>query len=237
VLELTAIVQALLKAFPTASLVFLAHSRGGLLVRKFIKDNQNDPTLAGRISFIITLHSPHQGSDLANVANALDAAITALATVNATMVMAAFGWLASIVHSPSFQELAVGSPFLTTLSAGETAMPGVAYHSFGGISVRLTRLLSWFYTLGSAFPQWHLPPYDHWITMVELPGSPVLNSLPPLAPEIIQGQGDMLVADGRAHLPFSIQHTNSLNHAEALWDPSLQAQVLSLLGQSGGIWG
>ena len=126
---------------------------------------------------------------------------------------------------------------LTMLSAGETAMPGVAYHSFGGISVRLTRLLSWFYTLGSAIPQWHLPPFDQWITMIELPGSPVLNSLPPLVPEIIQGQGDMLVADSRAHLAFSIPHTNSLNHAEALWDPSLQAQVLSLLGQSGGFWG
>jgi hypothetical protein len=40
----------------------------------------------------------------------------------------------------------------------------------------------------------------------------------------------VLVADARARLPFSASHTtNPLNHAEALWDPTLQAQVVAIL--------
>ena len=31
-------------------------------------------------------------------------------------------------------------------------------------------------------------------------------------------------------LPFAVHQTNRINHAEALWDPILQAQVLRILG-------
>jgi hypothetical protein len=40
------------------------------------------------------------------------------------------------------------------------------------------------------------------------------------------------VTDARARLPFSASHTtNPLNHAEALWDRTLQAQVISILSR------
>jgi hypothetical protein len=49
-------------------------------------------------------------------------------------------------------------------------------------------------------------------------------------PEVVGGRGDGLVLDARAHLPFSATRTtNPLNHAEALWDPTLQAQVVAIL--------
>jgi len=234
--ELRAVVQALMKNFPDPKIRFvvIAHSRGGLLIRKFLKDFPQD---ASRIFMVITLHSPHLGSDLASVANALNSAISDLEATVGWLATTALGWLKDLISSPAYQELATGSPFLTDLANGETALPGVQYYSFGGNQVTLTRLRSWVYTAGSAFPQWHWPPFHHWITVTEIPfASPVLDSLPNLEPEITEGEGDILVADQRAHLNFSVRRTNSLNHAEALWDPGLQLQVLRLLGGDIGIW-
>jgi hypothetical protein len=236
--ELTALVRALTTTLPSARLAFLAHSRGGLLLRQFLKDTAGDPLVAGHVAFAISLHSPHGGSELAVVANALDGAIDALRSTFGALVDAALGWLSDIVNSPSYQELAVGSPFLTALEKGEVAIPGVAYHTFGGDSPLLTRIRSWVYTVSSAIPQWHWPPFRHRITCVEVPvASPVLDSLPNLTPEITEGVGDILVADARAHLSFALQHTNHLNHAEALWNPGLQSQILRILGATPSVWG
>jgi len=235
--ELRLVMQVLAKHFPDPStqFVIIAHSRGGLLIRKFVKDFPAD---ANRIGKIITLHSPHLGSNLAGVANVLNQAIADLENTFGSVITAALGWLKAMVGSPSYQELASGSGFLTTLAANESALPGVEYYSFGGSQVTLTRLRSWVYTAGSAIPQWHWPPFHHRITVTEIPVvSPVLDSLPNLEAEITGGEGDMLVADRRAHMSFSVRRTNSLNHAEALWDPGLQLQVLRILDGELGIWG
>jgi pimeloyl-ACP methyl ester carboxylesterase len=234
--ELAVIFAAIAKQpeFAESRIVLIAHSRGGLLARKFLKDHQD---LASRVSKLITLHAPHLGSQLANVANTLKDAIEGLESVFGSIVTEALGGLLDVVDSPAYQELAIGSPFLTDLANGETALQEIEYYTFGGTSPLLTRLLSWVYTLGSAIPQWHLPPFHHRITLAEIPvASPVLNSLPDLADEIAEGKGDILVADSRAHLDFSVRQTNSLNHAEALWDPTLQAQVLRILGEDIVIW-
>ena len=61
--------------------------------------------------------------------------------------------------------------------------------------------------------------------------------MPPFTPEVTEGQGDLLVADQNAHLAFSIARTNALNHAQALWDPGLQDQVLRILNGEPSFWG
>jgi pimeloyl-ACP methyl ester carboxylesterase len=234
--ELAVIFAAIAKRpeFANSRIVLIGHSRGGLLARKFLKDH---PEFAPRVSKLITLHSPHLGSQLANVANAFKDAIEGLESVFGSVVTEALGGILDLVDSPAYQELAVGSAFLTELANGETAYPEIEYYTFGGTSPLLTRFLSWVYTIGSAIPQWHLPPFHHRITLGEIPVvSPVLNSLPNIADEIAEGKGDILVADGRAHLDYSVRQTNGLNHAEALWDPTLQAQVLRILGEEIVIW-
>lgn len=234
--ELADVVRRLNAEMPGPKIVFLTHSRGGLLVRKFIKDNFNSPDLVGRISHVITLHGPHQGSDLANVVIDLKNAIDAV-TMAIPALAGPLAWLIDKVTNNGYQELRVGGPFITSLQIDEMALPAAEYHTFGGTSVELTRILAWVYTLGSAIPQWHLPPFFHTITMIEVPGvSPVLNSLPPLTDEIIEGAGDMLVADARSRLPFAVAMSNQLNHAEALWDANLQNQVLQILGVHVGMW-
>ncbi|MDK2744329.1 MAG: hypothetical protein NDI90_15585 [Nitrospira sp. BO4] len=58
----------------------------------------------------------------------------------------------------------------------------------------------------------------------------VLAALAATTPDLAPGQGDILVSDARARLPFSASHTsNFLNHLEALSDPTLQAQVVAIL--------
>jgi hypothetical protein len=208
--------------------VVLAHSRGGLLIRKFLKDN---PELTVPIRKVITLHSPHTGSSLASIADFVRTQIELLQDVVGDVVLDALGWLLDLADSDAYQEMAIGSPFLTELAKGEHALDGVSYYTFGGVSVRLTRIRSWVYTLDSAIPQWHLPPFLHRRADVQVPvASPVADSLPNVVAELSEGQGDLLTADERARLPFAVHQANPINHAEALWDPILQAQVLRILG-------
>jgi hypothetical protein len=56
-----------------------------------------------------------------------------------------------------------------------------------------------------------------------------LGALEALGPELGPGFGDTLVADSRARLPFATHTTNPLNHLEALYDPTLQRQVIAIL--------
>lgn len=75
-------------------------------------------------------------------------------------------------------------------------------------------------------PQW---PSFNWETSFfgSLPVPPDLGGV--LPKEMRYEVGDVLVTGANAHLPFSQAITNPLNHAEALWDPIIQYQVVSIL--------
>ena len=226
--ELVEVVRALNAAYDRP-LVVVAHSRGGLLTRNFLK---TFPEEAGTIRTVVTLHSPHTGSSIANLAESVRELIETLRSAFGDVVLDALGWLLELAAADAWRELSVGSPFLDDLADGETPPRGITFFTFGGVSVRLTRIRSWVYTLESALPKWRIPPYDHARVEVEVPGaSPVADSLPNVIAELTEGRGDLLTADARTRLPFAKAHqTNAINHAEALWDPILQAQVLRLLG-------
>jgi pimeloyl-ACP methyl ester carboxylesterase len=232
--ELAAIMGALTAALPDARFVLLGQSRGGILIRKFLKDH---PDRASRVTTVITLHAPHLGSALALAARDVDMLLDDLGQALGSIVDSIFGWLRGIVQSPAFQELAVGSAFLDDLAQNEAPLPGISYFTFGGTSVRFSRILDWVYTLGSAIPQWHWPPFFHAIEMAEVPAiSPFADTLPNLVPELTEGLGDLLTADARTRLPFAVHRTNAINHAETLWDERLQDQVLQILGVETGFW-
>jgi hypothetical protein len=227
--ELVVVMETLTRHFPDDTrFVLLGHSRAGLLIRKFLKDHAKT---AGRVTKVITLHTPHAGSELANAADDATAAVMWLEGEIGSLATQALGWLLAIAQSDAYIEMAVGSAFLTALAAGEQALPWISYFTFGGISVRLTRALNWVYTPGSAVPRAHWPPFLHRRVMAEIPGvSPVAVTLPPTLDELTEGLGDLLTADMRDRLPFAMHQTNPINHAEALWHPTIQAQVLRILG-------
>jgi hypothetical protein len=218
---------------PYGRMVLLAHSRGGLLSRAFLKSFPRD---AASITTLITLHSPHTGSSLGTLAVSVTAAIEDLRSVLGQVVLDALGWLNDMAKANVYTELAIDSPFLIDLATDELPLKGIEYFTFGGVSVRLARIRQWVYTLESALPKWRWPPYDHARVETEVPGaSPVANSLPNVIEELTEGLGDLLTADSRTRLRFAdgtvaTHQTNAINHAEALWDPILQAQVLRILG-------
>jgi len=239
-------------------LAILAHSRGGLVARALVNGARGNPALAGflgRVKALITLHSPHAGSGLAGLATRVDAMAASLQTMLAVMGQPPSPLLAMLrafVGNPALAELAPGSPALTALAAGEP-VPGLAYHTFGGTSTVAMRLWQRVYTPDSYLP---LPvpfPLFHWGTtpapfgslldaasfvpsqiLLPLPAMTeaitLLASVAAALPELRNGSGDILVSDAAAHLPFSTSRTtNPLNHLEALYDPLLQRQVITIL--------
>jgi hypothetical protein len=236
-LELRAVVLAILKRLPPErQLALLAHSRGGLLARRFLVDSAGEPTLQ-RLALLVTLHTPHAGSQLAVIANALNDAI-AVATAANLATAGLLLWLQNQVNAPSYQEMAIGSPFLRALEAAEAAVGGlvIPVHTFGGTSALLSRARSWIFTPGSVVPQLtSVKPIRvqfHWETTPFALPSPVsgIAALGLLAPELYDTVGDLLVEDNRSRLAGERSHkSNRLNHAEALWDPALQAQVIATL--------
>ena len=233
--ELGKVMTYLRSAYPGTRVVLIGHSRGGLLIRKFIKQNAGNRSLVGAIAGVITLHSPHLGTSLANIVVAINNWLNDNEAQNGSLspVLEA---LRSQVNSPAFQEMGVNSQFINQLQAGETPLPGVVYNTFGGTSVKLSRLLNWIYSPISSVPQWHWPPFNHIIFQDESwVFSPLISSMSPVTiggvtiAELSQGMGDVLTADERTRLPFATHRTNPINHAEALWDTGLQQQVLGVL--------
>lgn len=242
-----------------ARIAFVGHSRGGVIARSFLVSASTNPALApflGRVAALITLHSPHLGSGLAGAAVAIDGLAARYQAVMAAAGLPPLGviqMLRSAVLNPNRAELAPGSAALTGIAAGEP-VPGIAYHTFGGTSTAALRVWADVYTPDSTFPLPFLPfPLFHWGSTPVPIGAPlnvasflpaallaptplvnelltVLGALAATTPELAHGAGDVLVSNASAHLPFSATRTaNPLDHAEALWDPTLQSQVIAIL--------
>ena len=262
VAQLTALATGPLSTIPKYAglrVAIVAHSRGGIVARAFAASARTNPALAAflpRITSIVTLHTPHGGSGLVNAGAGIDGLVARVQSAFAALGLAPPAPLAalrSFLVNPVRSELAVGSATLAGI-VGEP-VPGVAYHTFGGTSTAFARVWANVFTPDSNFP---LPvpfPLFHHGTTPMVIGVPMdaRTLLPPAillplpvvteliaatlllaasVPEIGPGTGDILVAAGRAHLPFSATSlNNSLNHAEALWDATLQAQVIGILAR------
>jgi putative serine esterase DUF676 len=254
VAQLSRIATEVLSSVPELAglrLAFLAHSRGGILLRQFLVGAAANRAFISRVVAAISLHSPHQGSGLANASVTIDAIVAQIQRIFSEMGISPPGflaWLRSELSSPAYPELGVGSPTLAALAAVEP-VPGIEWHTFGGTSTWFTRLHAYLYTPNSGIPLPAPVPLFHWTAaavQLGVPADPlsfgllpvpvvvelqsVLIALAATTPELRHGAGDILTADARAHLPFSrTRTTNPLNHAEALYDPTLQAQVLAVL--------
>jgi hypothetical protein len=241
VTQLEGIVRAVL-AQTTKRIVFLCHSRGGLLIRLFLQRNRSDIATLQRIKGVVTLHSPHQGSSVANLATDLRPIVASLLPRLPVFLLDPLLLLNQMISGPGIDELRTDSQLLASLRAGEaTPLPvAIPFYTFGGTSPRLMRVRAWWFDSMSAIPQWHWPPFN-WRTFPAAIGFPlappgiatVLDGIPILRdmlPEERMGVGDILGTDANSRLPFAVRHrTNPINHAQALWDTNLKAQVKTIL--------
>ncbi|MGH7562134.1 MAG: esterase/lipase family protein [Gemmatimonadales bacterium] len=226
----------------------IGHSRGGLLIRKLLKEKRTLPGME-RVKWVVTLHSPHQGSELgrypgrmaAEMVNLLDCCVPPVVTAALKpqlkdLITEAMRPLTKILVDFESRELIPDGPLLRDLASAETPMPGVKYYTFGGTNPTFFRLYAWVFDAMSTVPQFRgLTAYYVWRTKpVELtPVSPGLDGIRDFAAEVTVGAGDGLVSNQRARLPWSTHFTTQLNHAEVLWDRPLQLQVLRLIEPPG----
>ncbi len=219
-------------------IALVGHSRGGLVIHKLLRDQGN---LGGRIRRVITIHSPHHGSQMAKAPERLaeDAAELFAKAELPPEVKHPLKELALQIVSPlnrmiddGSKELAPESPLITGLLSGDAPVEGVQYFTFGGTTPTLVRLYTWLFTPMSSVPQYkNLEQYFDWQAKPAEVGlvSPLLDRITAFAPEIKAGQGDSLVTDLSARLPYSVHETDQLNHAEVLWDRTLQQKVARIL--------
>lgn len=223
------------------AVAIVAHSRGGLIARHLLKSKGS----AGRVNCVVTLHSPHQGSEMAVAPNKIaDEAVAAVGGANLPepfkgelrdLARQIASPLRSMIIDDQSRELRPGSPMFRALEDGERPVDGVRYFTFGGTNPNYYRFYVWTFTAMSSVPQYKgIEQYFVWeVKPTEIgPASPMYASVRDVAPEITPGKGDGLVSDVRAHLPeaFHAEHvTEDLNHAEVLWDRALQGRVDRIL--------
>jgi len=221
----------------------IAHSRGGLVVRQLLKEKGSQ----GRVKWAITLHTPHQGSELGRTPGKLAAEIVDLIDCCAPPIITAplkaqlkelaveaMRPMTKLLMDDESRELSPGSPLIRGLAEGEKKLDDVTYYTFGGTNPRVYRLYTWLFDAESAVPQYSASrgQYFVWrVKPVEIASvSPILDKIRDFAPEVAPGKGDALVSDASARLPWSIHTTTALNHAELLWDKPLMNKVAGLIG-------
>lgn len=219
--------------------VIVAHSRGGILARYYLANHLTDAETW--IRQVITICSPHGGTDAPNAARRLrDELVLLLAVLGpspTTTLLAVLARLGIEVDPTDAQaQLVPGNPLFTKLlDPGQT--PHIDFRTFGGTSVRVARIYGWLYTPSSFVPtmSWENPyPHFDWTLFpVEIePVSPMLDKVPDFAvfSEQRQGEGDICVTAVRSRLPGVPHQSLPMNHGEALFDETLFAEVTALLG-------
>jgi pimeloyl-ACP methyl ester carboxylesterase len=239
-------------AYASRQVVILGHSRGGLIGRAYLGDPEVKADKSGRfpqVRGLITLSSPHQGSNMALMDDKIIGFLEKIQKVVPTLpndvgneVINSLKKKADDYVGAHGDEIEPGSPLYRGLEAQEPIRQGVRCISVGGTSPRLFRLYLWTFTGDSMLPKkspegklqfhWRAKP-------VEAKGaSPIPDGLPLKLlgidlDEIMPGCGDGLTADKRCHFPDSFhaeEHFSvSLSHAEELWDSGLQREVIKRL--------
>jgi pimeloyl-ACP methyl ester carboxylesterase len=211
--ELRSSIAAIQKKWPDKPLYLIGHSRGGLIARRFLLEEPG-----ADIKGIITISSPHSGTEMAKFSRYLRPAGILLEKIipsksRATLTKA-LGRLSNFLQSPAIEELQPGSEFMGSIK--KPLGDNLKKLSFGGTNPALFQMT--ISLPGNNFKVIKFPdmlagliPSDH------------------LPKELTPGLGDALVTAASAKIPGSSHHDFPDNHVRAAYDRKVHKIILDFL--------
>jgi pimeloyl-ACP methyl ester carboxylesterase len=208
--------------------VFLGHSRGGLIARKFLQERAPGWE---KVKAAILLGSPNRGSGIAELTR----------KTRPLFMFPGFGRMASFVNrgiagrilenvinylqdslgKSAIQELCPGSPLMAAMKSGEQeeSRHGIPYFNFAGTSTTYVRL----YRILNREPLRTVQAFSLFDGME--------NFIWGFGPsELQQGRGDGMVSAEKAFLPFARENQRvPINHAQFLIDAEIRKKILDIL--------
>ena len=211
--ELASVLIAAKEKWPARPVYLVGHSRGGLIARSLLLQ-ESPPDVKG----LITICSPHAGTDMAKFSRYLKPAGTLLGKIipskSKVMLTKALGRLSEFLQSPAIEELTPGSNFMK--SVNKPLPKQLQKLSFGGTSPALFQLTV------------RLPADNYKVIRFPdmLAGAIPSDHLPK---ELTPGLGDALVSAASAKLPDSKHHDFGVNHVRAAYAGEIHKIIVDFL--------
>ncbi len=214
--ELETALEAVREKWPGKTAYLIGHSRGGLIARYFLLRKD-----ASDIAGLITICSPHAGTDMAKFSRYLKPVGKFLEKLlpdqSQAALTKALSRLSGFFQSPAIEELTADSDFIASL---KKPLPrDLAKLSFGGTSPSLFQIIL------------RLPGGD--LKVIRFPD--LLAGIIPAAHlpgELTPGLGDALVAAESAKLAGGKHFNFPDNHVKAAYDKKIHATILNFLAKN-----
>lgn len=212
--ELSAVMEIVRQRFEGRPIWLLAHSRGGLVARSFLQEN-NSKDITG----LITLGTPHEGTELALLARYLQpvgAFFRNLLPVTGGRgkVLKAMRRVADFLSSDAIAELKPEAAFIRSL---KRPLPStMALFSFGGTD---PGLFSLYRKNGGGWRKLTFPDF-------------LLRFIPDqkIPSELLFGKGDGLVNSSSSRLPGGKHENYAVNHVRLAFEPVVYRRISGILG-------
>ena len=211
--ELKTALETVRNKWPGKKIYLIGHSRGGLIARRFLLEEP-----ANDIEGLITIASPHSGTDMAKFSRYLKPAGVLLEKIipgqSKVMLTKALGRLSAFLQSPAIEELTPDSEFMASIK--KTLPKQLKKLSFGGTSPALFQLIV------------RLPSNNYKIIRFpDMLTAPILSGHLPR--ELTPGLGDALVSAKSAKLSGSTHYDFPDNHVRAAYDHRIHTIILDFL--------
>jgi pimeloyl-ACP methyl ester carboxylesterase len=227
VAELEEIIK-LAKELTKAGIVLVAHSRGGLIGRKYLLQKKD-----GSVKSLVTISTPHHGSSVARLVRYLKPLASFISPLFGGAHKGTFSYsmkhVLDFLKSRALKELLPKSSFLKSLRDGP--LDWIYYVSLGGTKPTLFSLYRWRWSSVSEGKslRWFLRP-EELFSIPEIFQKVMPDRFYP--DEISEGKGDGLVSAESARIPWGNEHyTFSLNHAQMLFDRDVRDLLIKKIGR------